>query len=140
MTDDWRARRDLAVTRHAEAAAKARAAEAAEARALIADFVARAGDLTPVRLKARPYSGGGRYRTNVTGWYIHPDESMAIGVDGGFYLLTVVPSITARLRGATVEPQEPLLIIGRGAKDGESISLKELLRRRLEAGDDWPRP
>ncbi|WP_027346041.1 hypothetical protein [Hamadaea tsunoensis] len=140
MTDDWRARRDLAVTRHAEAAANVRAREAAEARALIADFLTKARDLAPVRLKARSYSGGARYRTNVTGWYIHPDESIAIGVDGGFYLLSTVPSITAWFRGATVEPQEPLLIIGKGAKDGESISLKELLRRRLDAGDDWPRP
>jgi len=28
-----------------------------------------------------------------------------------------------------------MLIIGRGAKDGESISLRELLQRRLAAGD-----
>jgi hypothetical protein len=135
----WREKRDLAVAKHAEAAARARASEAEQARELIRGFLARARErsLRPVRLKARPYSGSGRYRTRVTGWYIHPDLSMAVGEDGEFYLLGVVPSLAARVFGADVRPHEPMLVIGKGAKDGESISMRELLDRRLAAGDDW---
>jgi len=40
----------------------------------------------------------------------------------------------ARLRGVTVEPQDPPLQVGRGARDGESIDLDALLARRLDAG------
>jgi hypothetical protein len=71
----------------------------------------------------------------VVGWYVHPDRSLAVGEDGAFYVLGVPASVKARLLGAQVRPQDPMLIIGRGAKDGESISLRELLQRRLAAGD-----
>jgi hypothetical protein len=133
----WRERRDLAITRHAEALARSRATETAQARQLVAEFAAAARDrgLRTTRLVARAYNGRSRYRTSLVGWYVHPDRSMAIGVDGEFYLLGVPASLRARLLGATVRPHEPMPIIGRGARDGESISLRELLHRRLAAGD-----
>ena len=37
-------------------------------------------------------------------------------------------------------PSDPPLAVGVGARDGESMPLKELLRLRLEAGDEWSAP
>lgn len=137
-TDDaWRRQRDLAVTKHAAAEKAARDAQTREAQQLVAEFaqIARERGISTTRLTARAYNGRSRYRTNVLGWYVHPDHSLAVGVDGAFYVLGVPASMRARLLGVEVQPQEPMLVIGRGAKDGESISLRELLQRRLAAGD-----
>ncbi|NUT31966.1 MAG: hypothetical protein HOV79_02720 [Hamadaea sp.] len=134
---EWRRKRDDAVAKHAAAAARAREAETEQARALVADFVAkaRAKGLRPQRLTAHAYNGRSRYRTNLTGWYVHPDHTLAIGTDGQFYVLGVPASLRSRLLGAQPRPQDPMLIIGKGAKDGESIALRELLHRRLSAAD-----
>lgn len=131
---EWRRKRDDAVAKHAAAVARARAAETEQARALVADFVAqaRAKGLKPQPLTAHAYNGRSRYRTDLTGWYVHPDRTLAIGVDGEFYVLGVPASLRSRLLGAQPRPQDPMLVIGRGAKDGESISLRELLHRRLD--------
>ena len=137
-TDDaWRRQRDLAVTKHAEAEKAAREEQTRQARQLIEEFAATARErgIPATRLTARAYNGRSRYRTNVVGWYVHPDRSLAVGVDGAFYVLGVPASMRSRLLGARPLPQDPLLVIGRGAKDGESISLRELLRRRLAAAD-----
>jgi len=137
-TDEaWRRQRDLAVTKHAAAEKAARDAQTSEARQLVEEFArtARERGIEPVRLKARAYNGRSRYRTNLVGWYVHPDRSLAIGVNGAFYVLGVPASVRSRLFGARPLPQDPLLVIGRGAKDGESISLRELLQRRLTAGN-----
>jgi hypothetical protein len=40
--------------------------------------------------------------------------------------------------GVSVRPEEPRLVIGEDARDGERIALEDLLRLRLAAGDDWP--
>ena len=137
-TDDaWRRHRDLAVSKHAAAERAAREAQTREARQLVEEFAATARErgIPTTRLVARAYNGRSRYRTNVVGWYVHPDRSLAVGVDGAFYVLGVPASMRSRLAGARPQPQDPLLVIGRGAKDGESISLRELLARRLSAGD-----
>jgi len=133
--DEWRSKRDDAVAKHAAAAARARAAETEQARALITDFAAEARrrDLPPQKLTALAYNGRSRYRTGLRGWYIHPDRSLAVGLDGEFYVLGVPASLRSRILGAQLRPQDPMLIIGKGAKDGESISLRELLHRRLAA-------
>ena len=47
-------------------------------------------------------------------------------------------SLRARITGAEVEPSVPRLVIGAGGRDGETMSLAELLERRLEAGANWP--
>jgi len=39
----------------------------------------------------------------------------------------------------TIAPSPPPLAVGRGARDGESMSLKELLDRRLAAGLEFRR-
>jgi hypothetical protein len=137
-TDDaWRRQRDLAVTKHAAAERAARDAQTREARQLVEEFAqtARERGIAFTRLVARAYNGRSRYRTDVVGWYVHPDHSLAVGEDGAFYVLGVPASMRSRLLGARPQPQDPMLVIGRGAKDGESISLRELLQRRLAAGD-----
>lgn len=125
---------------HAEALERARAAESRAARALIADFIRAARDagIAPVPLKARGYGGRGRFRTDTEGWYLRRDLSLAVGTDGNFYILTVPAGVGARLRGVTLVPSDPPLQLGRGARDGESVALDVALRRRLEAGDDYP--
>jgi hypothetical protein len=60
---------------------------------------------------------------------------LAIGEDGEFYVLITPGGAMDRLRGVVLEPSQPRLAIGRGARDGESMSLQELLQRRLAAGN-----
>jgi hypothetical protein len=136
---EWREQRRLAAAVHGAAEDRRRAREAVEARALIAEFVREAGrrGLAVSRLTARAYDGGARYRTGLRGWYLRRDRSIAVGTDGEFYILTVPASLRARLAGARPRPDLPRLVVGQGARDGESMPLQSLLRQRLDAGDDW---
>jgi hypothetical protein len=138
--DDWAEQRRRSIAAHAAAAERKRAAEIAQAREMIDEFVraARSRGVKPVTLTARAYNGGGTYRTNRQGWYISVDRSVAIGTDGGYYVLSVPASLRARFTGASVDPQDPRLIVGEGARDGESMPLKSMLQMRLDAGNDWP--
>jgi hypothetical protein len=143
MTDAqaaWDEQRRQAVAGHAAAMAAARAAEAAQAAELLAGFVRRAGErgLPPAPLSARSLNGRSTYRTRLRGWYLKANRSVAVGADAGFYVLTVPSSWRARLTGAVVEPSVPRLVIGAGGGDGETMSLAELLERRLDAGVTWP--
>jgi hypothetical protein len=139
--DSWRASRREAFEAHVEAQRRAEAAESERARPLVADFVRRAREqgLPPVPLRARAYSGTATFRTRLTGWYLQPNGPLAIGEDGEFYVLTAAPGLSARLRGVDVSPSPPPLAVGRGARDGESMSLQELLERRLAAGPEFRR-
>lgn len=125
--------------RRAEALARAREAESAQAALLVAQFArdALAAGVTPERLTARAYNGSSRYRTQVTGWYLKRDRSLGISTDGIFFVLSAAGGIGARLSGVTIQPGEPLLEIGRGARDGESMPLVDALAGRLAAGNDW---
>lgn len=125
----WREHRTEAAAAHARELGRRRAAEADQARVLIAEFVRRANllGIPPVRLRARSYDGRGRYRTSTRGWYLRRNESVAVGTDGEFYLLTVPGSLRARVRGADLKPSDPPLVLGRGARDGESIDLTDAL-------------
>ena len=125
---------------HVEATRRRRAQESARAQVLVDQFVAdaRAAGLAVRDLTAKPYSGRGRYRTGRRGWYLRRDQNLAIGEDGAYLVLVVPPDRWGRLRGVTVEPSDPPLQVGEGARDGESIALKSLLALRLEAGDDFP--
>ena len=136
----WAEQRRRAVAGHGAALDAARAAEAAEGLALIADFVRRAGaaGLAPHPLAARALTGTATYRTTLRGWYLKSNRSVAVGEDGGYYVLSVPASVRARLRGAVVEPSPPRLVVGAGGGDGESVPLRELLERRLAAGPRWP--
>jgi hypothetical protein len=136
--EEWRRQRARAVAAHAADAARRLEAETARARLLVTGFASAAADrgLRTSPLVARGYSGRGRYRTGLLGWYLRPD--VAVGTDGEFYLLTVPDSVRGRLAGVTLAPAQPRLVVGEGARDGERISLTELLDLRLAAGDDWP--
>ncbi|QLQ35068.1 hypothetical protein [Micromonospora robiginosa] len=135
----WRERQREAVRAHAEAAARERAAEQAQATELVTRFAAEAlrRGLPVDRLTATGHDGRGRYRTGLTGWYVDRARSRAVDTEGRYYLLTVPPSLRSRLLGAEPRPTAPPLIVGRGGRDGESVPLATLLSRRLEAGDGW---
>ncbi|MFC4016580.1 hypothetical protein ACFOW4_01245 [Micromonospora sp. GCM10011542] len=137
---EWRERQRQAVRAHADADARRRTAEQAEAAELVAWFVAEATrrGLATTRLTARGYDGRGRYRTRLTGWYIDRAETRAVDEAGRFHLLTVPGGLRARLLGADPQPSPPPLVIGAGGRDGESIPLRTLLTRRLDAGNDGP--
>ncbi|MFD2766135.1 hypothetical protein [Micromonospora eburnea] len=136
----WREQRERAVRAHADADERRRADEAAEAARLVAWFAAEATQrgLRRVRLTVQPYDGGRPYRSRLTGWYVDRARIRAVDAQGNFYLLSLPPSLRARLFGADPSPQPAPLIVGRGGRDGESIPLRDLLTRRLAAGDDWP--
>jgi hypothetical protein len=137
----WHEQRRQAVAGHAAALDAARAADAAEARVLLSDFVRRAAErgVLPQPLSARSVNGRSTYRTRLRGWYLKANRSVAVGADGAFYVLSVPASVRARLGGADVQPSEPRLVIGAGGGDGETMPLAELLQRRLDVGADWPR-
>lgn len=133
--DDWERQRARAVAHHGAELDRRRAAEAEQAMALVTAFVtdARAAALPTEPLRARSYTGRS-YRTPLRGWYLKSDHTIAVGDDGRFYSLLVPPTAAGRLRGVTVEPQAPRLIVGEGARDGESIPLARLLEMRLNGG------
>lgn len=108
--------------------------EATAAQALLDDFVTEclSRGIAPVPLRARPWSGRGSYRTDRSGWYLRPDRSIGVDVDGRFLVLVVAPVALGRWRTVQVGPSRPALQVGRGARDGESIGLAELLALRLD--------
>lgn len=134
----WQQQRREAYVEHAAALQRRKAAESAEAAELLAGFVTtvRARGVAPVELRARA-ANGATYRTGLRGWYLKRNHSVAVDEAGRYYLLDVPASLTARFRGVTVEPTDPPLAVGVGGRDGESMSMQELLRLRLEAGTGW---
>jgi hypothetical protein len=134
----WPHQRRQAFAAHAAALDRQRAAETARARGLLAEFVREMGRRghPPVRLRARVPDSRRTYRTNLTGWYLRRNRSLAVSVAGDLYLLDTARSLRAWLVGARLRPIDPPLRIGVGARDGESMPLDRLLRQRLEAGDD----
>jgi len=110
--------------------------ESAKAQVLVDRFVEEATSrgLPTEALTARPWSGGGRYRTGITGWYLREDRALGVGVDGRYYVLVVAPERFGRWRTVTVEPTPPPLQTGKGGRDGDSVALDTLLEMRLA----WP--
>jgi hypothetical protein len=135
----WRDRRREAAAEQAAALDRRRAQETAKAHDLLVDFVAqaKAAGIEPQPLRAQVVGSGASYRTNLVGWYLKRNKSLAVDADGNFYLLGVQASLKARLSGLHIEPSDPPLTVGLGARDGESMPLKELLHLRLAAGPDW---
>ena len=119
---------------HAEAQRRRTEQEAAEAQVLVDRFVVAAtqAGLATEELTARPWSGRGRYRTGVVGWYLRRDRSIGVGLDGGYYMLVVAPERFGRWRTVPVAPSPPPLHVGQGARDGESVALDVLLEMRLQ--------
>ncbi|UTT58290.1 hypothetical protein [Cellulosimicrobium cellulans] len=132
--DDWRRRRTEAAAHQQRELDRQRARESDAARALLADFVARARDrgLAPEPLRARAFDGTATYRTPLRGWYLRRNRSVAVGEDGEFYVLSVPGGVRARLRGVAVEPSDPPLVLGKGGRDGESIDLADALALVLD--------
>ncbi|GAA3456461.1 hypothetical protein GCM10018962_82950 [Dactylosporangium matsuzakiense] len=133
MGDDWRDQRARAVAHHGAELNRRREAEAARAQELIAEFIAAAqrANLTPEPLRARSYSGRS-YRTPLRGWYLNPARTIAISEEGEYYSLLVPSSARALIAGADPSPSAPRLIVGEGARDGESMPLADLLQRLLK--------
>lgn len=131
----WQEQRARAIAHHGAALAQQRDAEAARAMTQITEFVAaaRAAGLPVSPLRARSY-GGRSYRTELQGWYLNAEHTIAVSTDGEYYSLLVPGSLKAWLTGHTPRPQAPRLIVGEGARDGESIPLAKLLAQRLASG------
>ena len=137
---EWARQRREAARAHADRLAQAQAAETARAREMIRAFVdeAQRRSLTPGPLLAKAGDGKATYRTRLAGWYLTRDGSIGVTTEAEYYTLVSPRSLTARLVGVTLQPSDPPLQVGRGARDGESIALDTLLAMRLDAGDDWP--
>ncbi|MDA8438060.1 MAG: hypothetical protein M0Z51_04235 [Propionibacterium sp.] len=111
--------------------------EAVQAQRLIDDFIAQA---TEQRVQPEPLwavtHNGTRVKTDKLGWYLRKNRSIAIGTDGGYYILTVAMAggLLRRFRGVKLQPVPPPLIVGRGARDGESGPLADFLEWRLADG------
>ena len=139
MADDAAERRRELTERaefHAQAQRRRSEEESAKAQLLIDRFVAQATQfgLPTEELTARPWSGTGRYRTGVVGWYLRANRSVGVSVDGGYYLLNVPPVWFGRWRTVHLAPTPPPLVVGKGAGDGEVFDLDVLLLKRLQ----WP--
>jgi hypothetical protein len=132
----WRAQRTEAAAHQAAELERRRAQESAQAAVLLREFVAEAQrrGISPVPLQARSYAGDATYRTRTLGWYLRKNRTLAVGVDGSFYVLSVPGGLSARLRGATLTPSDPPLVLGKGGRDGESISLADALALVLDRG------
>lgn len=131
---EWIRHRREVVEVKEQALRAARQDEHERATALIRDAVAdylEAG-IPPVPLRARPYRGGGTVRTGLEGWYLKRDRSLAVDAEGRFYVLRVEGGLLARLRGESPEPSLAPLVVGRGARDGDTFELEELLRMRRQ--------
>ena len=139
--ESWAAKRGDAAAEHAARLDRKRAAEADQATVLLQAFVrdARERGLPTVALKARALNGRTLYRTGLTGWYLRRNGTLAVDEHGDYYVLSTPTSLQARLRGATLTPSDPPLVVGAGGRDGESIPLPDLLRQRLDAGETWDR-
>ncbi len=127
-------RAEEAAQRAALAAGSERA-ESVKAQILIDQFLkdAAAAGIAPQPLRAELYSGH-RVKTDQSGWYLRKNESIAIGADGSYYILTVPGGLKERLRGVRLKASPPPLIVGKGGRDGETGDLVEFLARRLAQG------
>src|ERR671910_322897 len=118
--------------RRAELAANAARGESKQAQVLIDRFVAEARErgIAPHPLRATLYSGQS-VKTDKIGWYLRKNQSLAIGEDGSYYVLSVPGGMRERLTGVKLKPSP---VVGKGGRDGESGDLGEFLRWRLDAG------
>ena len=121
--------------RRAELAAAQERAESHQAQKLIDEFVAtaKAKGIAPGPLLATLYTGHS-VKTDKVGWYLRKNESLAIGEDGSYYVLTVPGGLRERFSGVKLKATPPPLIVGKGGRDGESGDMADFLKWRLEAG------
>ncbi|MEE1618023.1 hypothetical protein [Brachybacterium sp. J153] len=131
---EWIRHRREVVEAKEQALRAARQDEHERATALIREAVAgyAAAGIDPIPLRARPFTGSGTLRTSLQGWYLKQDRSLAVDAAGNYYVMRVEGGLLARLRGADPEPSPAPLVVGRGARDGDTFELTELLRLRRE--------
>jgi hypothetical protein len=121
--------------RRAELAAAAKRGESVKAQVLIDQFVAdaKAAGIRPEPLRAT-LLGGASVKTDKLGWYLRKNQSVAVGEDGSYYVLTVPGGLKERIRGVRLTPSPPPLVVGQGGRDGETGDLADFLTWRLAAG------
>ena len=131
---DWTSKRREVIQAQQNALEAQRREEHERATAIIRTAIEayRAAGIEPIPLQARPFTGTGTIRTSLTGWYLKHDRTLAVDEEGRFYVLRVPGGLLSRLKGATPEPSPAPLVVGRGARDGETFEIKELLQMRLE--------
>jgi hypothetical protein len=129
----WRDRRREASIAQAAALQHRKDNETAQARKLLAGFIAKmqALGIEPQPLRAPVVGAGASYRTGITGWYLRKNHSLGADADGNFFILGTQPSLKSRLFGVQVLPSDPPLVVGLGARDGESLPLAQLLDMRI---------
>lgn len=140
VSDEAQARRDERAAQadyHIAVQRRRDEAESVRAQVLVDGFVeqATAAGLATQELTARPWSGRGRYRTGVTGWYLRHDQALGVDTEGRYYQLVVAPVRLGRWRTVSIEPTPPPLQTGKGGRDGDSVALDVLLAMRLEWTD-----
>ena len=76
------------------------------------------------------------------GWYIKVNQTVAIGEDGGYYILTMPGGLRERITGVRLQPSLPSLEVSRGGRDGETGDLSDFLTKRLRQalGGCWSPP
>lgn len=134
--EDWALRRRAAAAARAEMLDRGRTAATRRASDLLLRFAAaaRVAGLPSEPLRVQGYRGG-TARSDRAGWYLRNDRSVGVGTDGAFYVLTAPLTLRERLRGATLTPAEPPLVIGAGGRDGDSVDLATALDRLLPGWD-----
>ena len=132
---NWRNERREAAAAHAAALEARKAGETAQARELLVAFVAelKTRGVEPEDLRAQVVGTTTSYRTGLTGWYLRKNRSLGVDQDANFYILAVPASLKSRLTGVHLSPSDPPLVVGQGARDGESMPLAQLLALRLDA-------
>lgn len=134
MTDgtDWANQRTEAAREQERRLHARKETEHAKARKILEEFVEVARETLPTQqLMVKGYGGRGSARSDVEGWYLRLDRTIGVGTDGSFYVLTAPLGVLDRLRGVTLTPTPPPLVIGAGGKDGDSIELVAALDRLL---------
>lgn len=129
----WREQKSQNALHLAQELERRQQRESDRASAMLAEFVKAANQkgIAPVQLQARGYNGTTRYKTNVLGWYLKSNESVAVDITGKFYILSVEGGFLARFKGAALTPSAPPLVLGLGGRDGESLDMSEAIYKIL---------
>lgn len=96
--------------------------------AFVADAVAARLPIVPLRATLMD---GTPVKTDKAGWYLRVNRSIAVGEDGGYYVLTVPGGWREKVFGAKLKASPPPIFIGKGGRDGETGDLTFFLARAL---------
>lgn len=131
MDESWAEQRRRNAKIKAEALERQQAAESAQASEYLLQFVraANALEVAPAPLEMRDGQGKRKSKTKINGWYLKADKSMAVDVDGKFYLLTAPLTLKEVFLGSQPTASPPPLILGKGGRDGEQIDLVDALSK-----------